>query len=87
MEIDGIQQALILVGKNNTGKTSVVDAVRAAFGLYPVSEADFNEKRQKIEIGISLRITEEDLRQLHQLGKVSMYKKRYTQRKTVGPFP
>ena len=75
MEIDGIQQALILVGKNNTGKTSVVDAVRAAFGLYPVSEADFNEKRQKIEIGISLRITEEDLRQLHQLGKVSMYKR------------
>ncbi|MCI8950974.1 MAG: AAA family ATPase [Lachnospiraceae bacterium] len=75
MEIEGIEQALILVGKNNTGKTSVVDAVRAAFGLYPVSETDFNEKRQKIEIGIRLQITEEDLHQLHQLGKVSMYKR------------
>lgn len=75
MKIDGIENALILVGKNNTGKTSVVDAIRAAFGIYQVSEADFNEKRQKIEIGIRLLITEEDLHHLHQLGKVSMYKR------------
>ncbi len=75
MKIQGIENALILVGKNNTGKTSVLDALRAAFGIYQVSEGDFNERRQKIEISISLRITEEDLHQLHQLGKVSMYKR------------
>lgn len=75
MEINRIENALILVGKNNTGKTSVVDAIRAAFGIYQVSEADFNEKKQKIEIGIRLQITEEDMHLLHQLGKVSMYKR------------
>jgi len=75
MEIDGIENALILVGKNNTGKTSVVDAIRAAFGLYRVSEADFNEKKQNMEIGIRLQITGEDMQLLHQLGKVSMYKR------------
>lgn len=75
MEIKGIENALILVGKNNTGKTSVVDAIRAAFGLYQVSETDFNEKKQKIEIDIRLQITEEDLHQLHRRGRVSMYKR------------
>ena len=29
MEIHGIENALILVGKNNTGKTSVLDAIRS----------------------------------------------------------
>ncbi len=75
MEIDRIEQALILVGKNNTGKTSVVDAIRAAFGIYPVSETDFNERKQKIEIGMSLLVTDEDLHHLHQLGRISMYKR------------
>ena len=75
MKIEAIENALILVGKNNTGKTSVVDAIRAAFGMYQVSEADFNEKRQNMEIGICLQITEEDKHLLHELGKVSMYKR------------
>jgi len=75
MRIEEIENALILVGKNNTGKTSVVDALRAAFGIYRVTEADFNEKRQNIEIGLSLEITKEDMHMLHQLGKVSMYKR------------
>ena len=75
LRLTGIENALILVGKNNTGKTSVVDAVRAAFGLYQVSEKDFNERRQNIEIGLRLAVTEEDLHLLHALGKVSMYKR------------
>ena len=48
MEIDGIENALILVGKNNTGKTSVLDAVRMLTGSYEPSERDFNEKKQNI---------------------------------------
>lgn len=75
MRVGSIENALILVGKNNTGKSSVVDAIRAVFGMYQVSEADFNEKRQNVEIGIRLLITEEDKRFLHELGKVSMYKR------------
>lgn len=30
MHIGGIENALILVGKNSTGKTAVLDAIRAA---------------------------------------------------------
>ena len=30
MEITDIENALILVGKNNTGKTGILDAIRAA---------------------------------------------------------
>ena len=35
MEITDIDSALILVGKNNTGKTSVLDAICAVCGYYP----------------------------------------------------
>ena len=40
MEIHGIENALILVGKNNTGKTSVLDAIRAVAGSYQIQESD-----------------------------------------------
>ena len=36
MHIGGIENALILVGKNSTGKTAVLDAIRAASGDYVV---------------------------------------------------
>lgn len=75
IRLERVENALILVGKNNTGKTSILDAVRAAFGAYRVTAGDFNEQKQRIQIGISLQITNEDLRQLHRLGKVSMYKR------------
>lgn len=75
MEIRGVENALILVGKNNTGKTSILDALRAVAGSYKVSEMDFNEKKQNIEISITLRITEEDLYLFHQAGIVSQYKR------------
>ena len=38
MEIKDIEAALILVGKNNTGKTSVLDAFSAVCGGYQVQE-------------------------------------------------
>lgn len=75
MEIENIERALILVGKNNTGKTSIIDALRAVFGIYQVSEKDFNVKKQNIEIGITLCLTKEDLHHLHRQGKVSLYKR------------
>ena len=37
MEICDIENALILVGKNNTGKTSVLDAIRVVSGVEAVS--------------------------------------------------
>ncbi|MEA4818727.1 MAG: AAA family ATPase, partial [[Clostridium] scindens] len=49
MHIGGIENALILVGKNNTGKTAVLDAIRAASGDYVVREEDFQEDFPNIE--------------------------------------
>lgn len=75
LEIRDVENCLILVGKNNTGKTVVLDAIRAATGNYKVKETDFNERRQNIEITMTLQITEEDLHQFHNYGRVSYYKK------------
>lgn len=47
LEIPSVENALILVGKNNTGKTGILDAIRIVFGSYRVSEKDFNEKKTK----------------------------------------
>lgn len=75
LTISDIENALILVGKNNTGKTVVIDAIRAVTGNYTVRENDFNEKKQNIEIAMVLTITEEDLHQFHAHGIVSSYKR------------
>ena len=75
LEIKEIESALILVGKNNTGKTIVLDAIRAVTGDYTPRETDFNEKRQNIEIAMVLAITKEDLHQFHTGGIVSPFKR------------
>lgn len=75
LEIKDIESSLILVGKNNTGKTVVLDAIRAVTGNYIARETDFNEKRQNIEIAMVLEITEEDLHQFHMYGIVSSFKR------------
>ena len=75
MHLTNIENALILVGKNNAGKSSVLDAVRAAGGQYEITEDDFHSSGQNIEIGISISITQEDLKLLHSEGIVSHYKR------------
>lgn len=75
LEITDIGSALILVGKNNSGKTVVLDAIRAVTGNYRVQESDFNEKKQNIEISMEVEISKEDLQQLHARGIVSSYKR------------
>ena len=75
MHIRDIENALILVGKNDTGKTAVLDAVRAVGGDYIVREEDFRENFPNIEIGVELRITEDDLKRFHRFGVVSAYRR------------
>ena len=75
MKLDHIENALILVGKNNAGKSSVIHALRAVSGSYEIAPEDFNESMQNIEISVSLAITEEDKRMFHKRGIVSQYKK------------
>ena len=75
LEIHDMESALILVGKNNTGKTVVLDAIRAVTGDFLVGENHFNEKKQNIEISMTLEISEEDLQMFHDRGIVSQYKR------------
>ena len=65
MHIENIENALILVGQNNTGKTVVFDALRAVIGNYEIGEEDFLEDYPNIEIRVSLKIQEEDLKRFH----------------------
>ena len=76
MHIDDIENALILVGQNNTGKTTVLDAIRAAGGEYQIQPDDFGEDHANIEISISLEFEEEDLEQMYKRGMVSRYRKK-----------
>ena len=75
MHIPDIENALILVGKNDTGKTAVLDAVRAVGGDYVVQKEDFRENFPNIEIQVTLRIDEEDLQRFHRFGIVSSYRR------------
>ncbi|PXV91799.1 putative ATP-dependent endonuclease of OLD family [Lachnotalea glycerini] len=75
LTIDEIENAMILVGKNNTGKTVVLDALLALSDSYVIKESDFFAKNLSIEIGVTLNIDEEDLINLNERGAVSRYKR------------
>lgn len=74
MEVKDVENAFILVGRNNTGKTVVLDAIRAVAGNYDVETDNFNTKGKNVEIKIILDIEEEELYQMNQSGLVSKYK-------------
>lgn len=76
-----IENALILVGQNNTGKTTVLDAIRAVVGAYRILPEDFREDFANIEIDMTLAFSEEDLDWMRQNGVVSQYKRRELWRK------
>lgn len=76
MHLKQIENALILVGQNNTGKTTVLDAVRAVGGEYEICPEDFWEDGSNIEITVSLSFTEEDLNLLRRRGIVSQYRRK-----------
>ena len=75
MHLQDIENALILVGQNNTGKTTVLDAIRAVGGDYEIAPEDFGEDGANIEIHLSLAFTEKDLALLHRKGIVSQYRR------------
>lgn len=75
LEIDNIENALILVGQNNTGKTTILDAIRAVSGDYVIKQQDFDEDGANIEIEIRMRIFEQDFVRLQRTGVVSKFRK------------
>ena len=75
MYLDDIDNALILVGQNNTGKTAVLDAIRAVGGSYCIRPEDFQENFPNIEVFVTLQFEEQDLLRLHERGIVSQYRR------------
>lgn len=75
MTIDEVDNAMILVGKNNTGKTVILDALLALSDTYEIKETDFLTKNINIEIGVTISIDDEDLLSLNDRGAVSRYKR------------
>lgn len=71
LSIDNIDSALIIIGKNSTGKTAILEAVLAVAGTYEIKKDDFNSLDKEIEIGLTLLINAEDLKFMHQNGIVS----------------
>ncbi len=75
IRIKNIENALILVGQNNTGKTTVLDAIRAVGGDYQIKPEDFDEAGSNIEVEVTISYQEEDLVKLQQSGCISKYRK------------
>ena len=75
MTLENIEDALILVGKNNTGKTVVLDAVRAITGQYGPGEDCFNDPSKKVTIDVGIFFTDEDIEKFYEQRAVSKYKK------------
>ena len=75
MEVNDVENALILVGRNNTGKTIVIDAIRVVAGMYTVRERDFLDSTKSITIEMKVEFTQEDLELFNNSGVVSKYKK------------
>ncbi|MDK2809136.1 MAG: hypothetical protein PWP24_1873, partial [Clostridiales bacterium] len=75
LEISDVENALILVGKNNTGKTAVIDAIRMVCGDYAVTKYDYLESDKSISVEMTVDFEEEDLLLYYSMGLVSKYKK------------
>lgn len=75
LSIRHIESALILVGQNSVGKSSILSAIAAAMGEYVPIPADFNQQRQNIEISVALSLSDRDLQLLFRGKKVSTYKR------------
>lgn len=71
LEIKDIENALILVGKNNTGKTAVIDALLLAANMRQVESYEYLDKNRSIEISIQIELTENDLYDYHTRGIIS----------------
>ncbi|MDO5522322.1 MAG: AAA family ATPase [bacterium] len=73
--IEDIENVLILVGKNNTGKTVVIDAIRLVSGDCEVKDTDYVDPKKPISITMKVEFDESDLMVYHNRGIVSKYKK------------
>lgn len=66
IEIENIDNTLILVGKNNVGKTSILKAIKVLCGFKEVKKTDFRLPNEPIKIRAHLELNEDDYRMFHE---------------------
>lgn len=71
LEIKNMENALILVGKNSTGKTSVIDAILLVAGIHKVKEHQFIDQNKPIEISLQIEFSDSDLYHYYSKGILS----------------
>ncbi len=71
LEISEMENALILVGKNNTGKTSVIDAILLATGNHHPLKREFLDPQKSIVITMKIQFTDDELLYYQSKGAVS----------------
>lgn len=81
LEIKQADQALILVGKNNTGKTTVLDALRLAVGDIEIKKSEYFNPNLPVVIEMILEFLPEDINYFWTNGIVSNYKRYDTWKK------
>lgn len=75
MEITDIDNTLILVGKNNAGKTSILNAIKLLSGDYEVNAFSFHEPNRPIEVQGTFKLFAEDIDHLYERRLVSKHHK------------
>ena len=74
LKMEEVENALILIGKNNTGKTTILDAILVLLGVQPITEKCFHNTSKKIQMDAELEFEEEDMELFHENGIVSKYR-------------
>lgn len=75
LQLKDLENALILVGKNSTGKTAVLEVIRAISGACTIGRDDFRDTTAPVSAEVRLELSEEDLLLFHRQGAVSKYRK------------
>lgn len=75
LEVTDIENTLIFVGKNNVGKSSILNGIKLLCGEYVVSENTFHTVNEPIEIRGTLKLYEHDFLNLFKERKVSKHRK------------
>ncbi len=74
LELSDVDDVLILVGRNNAGKSVILDAIRAVTGDYAVSFEDFHSASGNIIIKMTIELAAADLKYMHSNGVVGKFK-------------
>lgn len=74
LEIKDIDNALILVGKNNTGKTVVIDAICLVSGQLEPQQRHFLESGKNISVEMKVEFEDKDLQMYYERHLLGNYK-------------